>query len=98
MNKLMAGLLAGAVVVSASHNVRAEMLDMSTVTCAQLATMNEDDGAMFLIWLDGWLSGQSDLTTLDVEELTAQIDGIGQNCTETPELSVMNAAKAYLEE
>jgi hypothetical protein len=98
MNKLVAGLLTGAVLVLSPYTARADMLDMSTVTCAQLATMNEDDGAMFLIWLDGWLSGQSDLTTLDVEELSAQIDGIGEKCTETPELSVMNAAKAYLDE
>lgn len=98
MNRLLAGLLFAAVTMTAAHQARADMLDMSTVTCAQLATMNEDDGAMFLIWLDGWLAGQSDLTTLDVEELTAQIDGIADKCTETPELSVMNAAKAYLEE
>ena len=77
---------------------RADMVDMSTVTCAQLAEFGEEDGSMFLIWLDGWLAGQSDTTTLDVADLEAQINGIAEKCGETPELSVMNAAKAYLDE
>jgi hypothetical protein len=77
---------------------RADMVDMSTVTCAQLAEFGEEDGSMFLIWLDGWLAGQNDTTTLDVADLEAQINGIAEKCGETPELSVMNAAKAYLAE
>jgi hypothetical protein len=63
-----------------------------------MVDMGQEDGAMFLIWLDGWLAGQADATTLDVGELTAQIDGIAAECEASPELSVMNAAKNYLAE
>lgn len=97
MKKFALALLFAAAPVLAGQS-RAEMLDMSTVTCSQLATMGEEDGAMFLIWLDGWLAGQNDVTTLEVGELTAQIDGIAAECEESPGLSVMNAAKNYLEE
>ena len=75
---------------------KAEKLDMSTVTCTQLAAMNEDEIAWYLIWLDGWLAGQADNTMLDIDELGAQIDGIGKACEAAPESSVINAAKAYL--
>ena len=90
-------LIAGAAIVNATP-ARADMVDMSTITCAQLATMNEEEGSFFLIWLDGWLAGQSDETTLDVDTLSEQIDGIAAKCEETPELSVINAAKQYLDE
>lgn len=77
---------------------KAEMLDMSTVTCAQLASMKEDEVAWFLIWLDGYLAGQADSTQLDIEQLGAQIDGIAGVCGDKPDLSVLNAAKEYLAE
>lgn len=87
-----------AVICAAPLQARSEILDMSTVTCQQLSTMTEEEGSFFLIWLDGWLAGQEDATTLDVQALGEQIDGIAEKCTETPELSVINAAKAYLEQ
>jgi hns-dependent expression protein A (HdeA). len=71
---------------------------MSTVTCEQLAGMNEDEVAWYLVWLDGWLAGQADDTMLDVEALGAQIDGIAKECQENPAISVINAAKKYLDE
>jgi hypothetical protein len=95
MKKLAFAMLLAA---ASTQHAQAEMVDMSTITCAQLGTMNEDDGSLFLIWLDGWLAGQADATTLDVDDLTSQIDGIAKECEASPELSVMNAAKNYLEE
>lgn len=83
--------------LSISAPAFAEKLDMSTVTCTQLAAMNEDEIAWYLIWLDGWLAGQADNTMLDIDELGAQIDGIGKACEAAPESSVINAAKAYLD-
>lgn len=85
-----------AALVFAALPARAEMLDMSTVTCGQIAEFNEDDAAWFLIWLDGWLAGQADDTTVDIDAIGDQIDGIANVCGEKPDLSVMNAAKEYL--
>lgn len=82
----------------AAAPARADTIDMSTITCDALAGMSEDQIAWFLIWLDGWLAGQADDTLLDVEQLGAQIDGIAANCEQMPEMSVINAAKAYLEQ
>jgi len=90
--------LSAALAAFALAPVRAEMLDMSTVTCSQLGDLGEDNGAFFLIWLDGWLAGQADSTTFDPDDLNDQIEGIATLCEEQPELSVMNAAKQYLEE
>ncbi|MBK8457651.1 MAG: hypothetical protein IPL47_11565 [Phyllobacteriaceae bacterium] len=96
----MKKMLAAAALVAAfsAAPAKAEMLDMSTVTCGALATMGEDEVAWFLIWLDGYLAGQADSTQLDITELGNQIDGIAKVCTEKPDLSVLNAAKEYLGE
>ena len=98
MRKIILRMSAGAACLAIPGAARAEMVDMSTVTCAQISEMSEEDGSMFLIWLDGWLAGQKDATTLEVDELSAQIDGIAEECEQQPALSVMNAAKAYLAE
>ncbi len=95
MKRLAAtALLAFAALVPA----KAEMLDMSTITCTQLASMNESEGSWFLVWLDGYLAGQADSTELDIEQLGAQIDGIAEVCQQKPDLSVINAAKEYLDQ
>lgn len=97
---MMRTILAAATIAAsfAVSPARAESLDMSTVTCEQLAGMTEDQVAWYLVWLDGWLAGQADDTTLDVEALGAQIDGIAKECEANPTLSVINAAKNYLDE
>jgi acid stress chaperone HdeB len=89
---------AAALVAASVFPASAERVDMSTITCGQLVQMNEDEGSFFLIWLDGWLAGQADATTMDPDELKNQIDGIAAECDASPELSVINAAKKYLEE
>lgn len=94
MKKLIAAAALLAAVSTAP--AKAEMLDMSTVTCGALATMGEDEVAWFLIWLDGYLAGQADTTQLDIAELGNQIDGIAKVCGEKPEIAVLTAAKEYL--
>jgi hypothetical protein len=80
----------------ASAHAHADTIDMSTVTCADMATMSTEEASTTLIWLDGWLAGQADETTVDADQIGEQIDGIATICGEKPQLSVMNAAKEYL--
>lgn len=89
-------LLSTALALAAFGPAKAESVDMSTITCASFADIDNDTGAFILIWLDGWLAGQSDNTVLDPDTLSEQIDGIAEVCEEQPELSLMNAAKQYL--
>ena len=75
---------------------QAETVDMSVVTCKDLMAMDDDKAANFLLWMDGYLAGQADVTTIDTDELGSQIDGIAKVCTEKPDISAMSAAKEYL--
>lgn len=76
----------------------AEPFDMSTITCEQVMTYNEEEATTTLIWLDGWLAGQADNTMLEPEELGKQVEGILTVCQENASMSLMNAAKQYLAE
>ena len=89
---IVAALLLGA---APAH---AEMTDMSVITCGDLLAMDQDRAATVLLWLDGWFSGESEITTIDTDELGSQVEGIVKICTEKPELSVMNAAREYFDE
>ena len=91
-------VLACLAVTAGISSVRAEAIDMSTITCADMMNGNGDDAGNLLIWVDGWLAGQADETMLDAETLSAQVEGIVAVCEESPELSVINAAKQYLDQ
>ncbi|MGL4404681.1 MAG: HdeA/HdeB family chaperone [Notoacmeibacter sp.] len=76
----------------------AEPLDVSTVTCEQVMTFNEDEATTAMIWLDGWLAGQADNTMLDPDQLGKQVEGILMVCAQNTTMSLLNAAKEYLAE
>jgi acid stress chaperone HdeB len=93
--KAALGALAGLAVL-ASTPALAESIDMSTITCEQLVNGSGEDAGNLLIWVDGWLAGQADETMLDADTLGAQVEGIITICGENPTMSMMNAAKQYL--
>lgn len=76
----------------------AETIDMSTITCEQMTSGTGEDAGNLLIWVDGWLAGQADETMLDADTLGAQVEGIITICGENPQMSIINAAKQYLNE
>jgi acid stress chaperone HdeB len=79
-----AGLLA-----LAALPARAEVIDISTIKCADLATMNADDGSYLLIWLHGYYGGKAGDTTIDMESFEAAGKEIGEACAASPDLGLM---------
>ena len=92
------GVIVAMVISAAPFAASAQMLDMSTVTCGNVAEMSDEDAAFFFTWLHGYHGGQSGDTTLDMETLEPAAESIGSVCEENPELSVMNAVERALEE
>jgi hypothetical protein len=95
MTKAISAFFAAAIAFAAVP-ASAETIDLSTITCEQLLAGSGDDAGNLLIWVDGWLAGQADETTLDEDTLSAQVEGIIGVCQENGALSVINAAKQYL--
>lgn len=80
-------------VLAFSTPVQAEVVDVSTIKCSDLATMSEDEASYVLIWLHGYYGGKSEDTTIDLEGFTAQGTEIGTKCAESPELGLMTVVQ-----
>jgi acid stress chaperone HdeB len=85
---LAAALLVAANAV-ASVGARAEVIDLSTVKCSDLAKMSDEEGSYLLIWLHGYYGGKAGDTTMDTESFEAAGKEIGTACGESPELGLM---------
>lgn len=81
-----AALLATALAVPA----HAQSADISTITCADLATMDQDGITTLLFWIDGYMGGLAEDPTFDLDRLGANIEGAVALCQQNPDSSVMD--------
>jgi acid stress chaperone HdeB len=72
-----------------SGTVQAEVIDLSTIKCADIAKMSEEEGSYLMIWLHGYYGGKAGDTTLDTDSFEAAGKAIGDSCAENPELGLM---------
>jgi hypothetical protein len=92
MKSLLLAVLGAASVVAATPS-RADPVDMSTVTCAQLLGMKQDEVGFMLTWIVGYMAGADEETSMDPDALAKHVADTVTYCTENQEMSVMNAAK-----
>jgi acid stress chaperone HdeB len=79
-----AGLLA-----AVSNVVQAEVIDLSTIKCSDIAKMSEEEGSYLMIWLHGYYGGKAGDTTMDTDSFESSGKAIGDACAESPELGLM---------
>jgi acid stress chaperone HdeB len=83
--------LAAGLLVSISATSQAEVIDLSTIKCSDIAKMGESEGSYIMIWLHGYYGGKAGDTTLDTESFEETGKAIGEACAENPELGLMTA-------
>jgi acid stress chaperone HdeB len=44
----------------------AEVIDLSTIKCADITKMSETEGSYIMIWLHGYYGGKAGDTTMDI--------------------------------
>lgn len=93
MRTTIAAALAAACLLSPVA-ARADAVDMSTVTCGTLLTMDEQAVTFMLTWVAGYLAGVNDELSMDPDVLGASVEATVKYCQENQEMSVVNAAKA----
>ncbi len=91
MKSLLVAVL-GAASLMAMTPSRADPIDMSTVTCAQLLSMKQDEVGFMLTWIVGYMAGVDEETSMDPDILARHVTDTVTYCTENQEMSVMNAA------
>ena len=54
--------------------------DMAKYTCADLMAEKNDDAGMVLVWIDGYLSGKTGDTRMDMKFLNELATEVGKTC------------------
>jgi hypothetical protein len=93
MKKFLAIAASAATLAVASAPVRAEPVDMSTITCGQLMTMKQDEISFILTWVQGYMAGTNEETSMDPDALGKSVTDTVTYCQENQEMSVLNATK-----
>jgi hypothetical protein len=93
MKKFLVLAAAAATLAIASLPSRADPVDMSTITCQQLLAMKPDEVSFVLIWVQGYMAGTEEETSMDPDALGKSVTDTVTYCQENTEMSVMNATK-----
>lgn len=91
MRTVFAALLCAAVAMPFAREVRAEVINMATITCKDLLEGKSDDIGAILMWLHGFYAGRTGSTTLDTDAFTQDSEKVGAYCGENPTITVMQA-------
>jgi acid stress chaperone HdeB len=91
-----AAALAAALVLPAAP-ARAEVIDLSTMTCKKFIESSKDEIGMILTWLDGWYKGDQDDALIDTHEFEQNAKKLGAYCGANPNIGLITASRKVFE-
>ena len=94
--KTTVSMLFAAAFALSSVPARAEVLDLSTLTCEQFLKGGDDEIKMVLTWMDGWYKGDDDKAIIDTNVFVENAKKFGAYCAANPTISIVNAAEEIL--
>lgn len=90
MNKLSMVLVA--VALLAPLPVKAQQLDLATVTCKDFIASDKDTIGLILMWIEGFYSDQDAKPIVDFDKMKANGGKLGEYCGKNPGHSLITAA------
>lgn len=93
MKKFLVMAASAATLAFVSAPAHADPVDMSTITCGQLMSMKQDEISFILTWVQGYMAGTQEETSMDPDALGKSVTDTVTYCQENQEMSVMNATK-----
>lgn len=92
--KLVVGFVAIAVVaVAPLKSMRAEIIDMASITCGELISMKADEAGSILLWTHGYFGGLADDTKFDTKAFEEIAKAIGEYCGKNKKVTLISAIK-----
>ncbi|HKA47651.1 MAG TPA: HdeA/HdeB family chaperone [Methyloceanibacter sp.] len=88
--KLVYVVLAAALLAAAP--ARAQVIDMSTITCADFTSRPPEQMANIMFWLEGYYTEDDDPTTIDFAEFKSTLEKLLIYCKDNPTVGVLTAA------
>lgn len=93
MRKLLPIAFVASVLCFAPLQAKAEDIDVAKVPCKSFLS-EKDQLPLMIMWIDGYLSGKSDNTTLSNEWIEKLGKHLGEYCAKNPEKPIMDAIEA----
>ncbi len=75
---------------------KAEVIDLATIKCSELANMSSEDASYLFTWLHGYFGGQAGDTTMDLANMESSGKTIGEYCAVNPEVGIVSAVQQSL--
>lgn len=91
-SKLVLGLIAVAG-LAPLNSIRAEVIDMASVTCGELISMKADEAGSILLWTHGYFGGLADDTKFDPKAFEEIAKAIGEYCSKNKKVTLISAIK-----
>jgi len=89
--KLVYAAAAAAALLAVSP-AKAQVVDMSTITCADFSARPADQMANIMFWLEGYYTEDDDPTTIDFAEFKSTLEKLLVYCSNNPTVGVLTAA------
>ncbi len=88
--KLAYAALAAALL--AASPVKAQVVDMSTITCSDFSSRPPEQLANIMFWLEGYYTEADDPTTIDFSEFKSTLEKLLVYCKDNPTVGLLTAA------
>jgi acid stress chaperone HdeB len=88
--------LAVAVLVAAVP-AKAQVVDMSTITCADFSARPPDQMANIMFWLEGYYTEEDEATTVDFAEFKSTLEKLLIYCKDNPSIGLLTAADEVMD-
>jgi acid stress chaperone HdeB len=80
----------------AAGPAKAQVVDMSTITCADFSSRPPEQMANIMFWLEGYYTENDDPTTIDFSEFKSTLEKLLLYCKDNPTVGVLTAADEVL--
>ena len=91
-NSMKVSVLLIAAAMLAPLPVKAQQLDLATVTCKDFVTSDRDTIGLILMWLEGFYADQDAKPIVDFDKMKANGGKLGEYCGKNPTHSLITAA------
>jgi acid stress chaperone HdeB len=91
----LAYVVVAAALLGAS-SARAQVVDMSTITCADFSSRPPEQMANIMFWLEGYYTEDDDPTTIDFAEFRSTLEKLMLYCKDNPTVGVLTAAEEVM--
>ena len=92
MKAVYAGLVAAAALLVTGTAQAAEVVDLSTITCADFSKRPKDEMVNIMFWLEGYYTEDDDPTIIDFDKFTQALEQILIYCSNNPTVGMLTAA------